>query len=90
MSSSLNLDPTTLLFDIAVLAVVMAVVSFSAARASPREQFGLSEWGIATAAGAGGFFLYFIQQGAPTPLFIVTTNALIMAGGAYVLAPTEN
>jgi hypothetical protein len=36
MSSTLNLDPSTLLFSISVLAAVMATVSFSAAGASSR------------------------------------------------------
>jgi hypothetical protein len=71
MSSSLNLDPSTLLFSISVLAMVMATVSFSAAGASPREQFGLSEWGIAMAAGAAGIAPYFIQQGPTSAVFIV-------------------
>jgi hypothetical protein len=64
MSFSLNLDPSTLLFGISLLAVVMATVSFSAARAAPKEQFGLSQWGIAMAAGAGGILLSFIQGSA--------------------------
>ena len=84
MSSSLNLDPSTLLFGIALLAVVMAAVSISAARAAPREQFGLSEWGIAMAAGAGSILLSFVQGSAPSPLLIVAKNALVMAPGPTV------
>jgi diguanylate cyclase (GGDEF)-like protein len=90
MSSSLNLDPSTLLFGISLLAVVMATVSISAARAAPKEQFGLSEWGIAMAAGAGSTLLSFTQGSAPSPLLIVATNALIMAAGAYCLLAHAN
>ena len=74
MASSLNLDPSTLLFGISLLAVVMAIVSISAARAAPKEQFGLSEWGIAMAAGAGSTLLFFIQGSAVSPLLIVASN----------------
>jgi hypothetical protein len=90
MSSSLNLDPSTLLFGISLLAVVMATVSISAARAAPKEQFGLSEWGIAMAAGAGGILLSFVQGSASSPLLIVARNALIMAAGAYCLLAHAN
>lgn len=83
MESSLRLDPHTLVFSVAILGYLMALVSFCLARALPRH--GFVEWGAAMGCGATGLLLYFFRGNAPLLLTYVVANVLVTAYVALTL-----
>jgi diguanylate cyclase (GGDEF)-like protein len=83
--STPGLDPATLLFAIGALGLLLALISFSAARALPDQRMGLREWGRAMLAASGGFLLQFLRGHAPWELTFLLANLLVMMVPAFVL-----
>ena len=75
----LQLDPLTLLFSIACMALLMSGVSFTLARAHPGEDYGLALWGWAMAAGSGAFALISMRGQLGLVSGFLVANALVLA-----------
>lgn len=83
--SAPGLHPGTLLFSIGALALLLAVISFSAARALPDLRLGLRDWGRAMLAAAGGFLLQYLRGHAPWELTFLLANLLVMMVPVFAL-----
>jgi signal transduction histidine kinase len=71
------LDPLTLLFSLAVLGFLMAVVFLSFAQALPAYRAALVAWSKAMAAAGGALLLYFLRGHAPLLLTFMLANVLV-------------
>ena len=71
------LDPLTLLFSLAVLGLLVAVVFLGLARAMPEYGSSLVAWSKAMAAVGGAFVLYVFRNHAPLLLTFVLANVLV-------------
>jgi diguanylate cyclase (GGDEF)-like protein len=77
--TALHIDPVTLLFSLSLLCFLMAVMSFSSARANPHKKFGLEKWGAAMGCIGFGFLLLFFRAQLPWSVSFLLANGLIMA-----------
>ena len=89
-SSTLQLDATTIVFSISMLALFMAALSFILGSGTPRRDSGLREWGVSMTLCAGAFLLFFFSNLGPRVLTFLVANALVMAALPYgLLAHTK-
>lgn len=71
------LDPHTLLFSLAVVGFLMAVLFVSFARAMPGQRAALVAWSKAMGSLGAAFMLYFFRGQAPLLFTFVLANALV-------------
>ncbi|MDZ5460913.1 sensor histidine kinase [Azohydromonas lata] len=71
------LDPHTLLFSLAVVGFLMAVLFVSFARAMPGQRAALVAWSKAMGSLGAAFTLYFFRGQAPLLFTFVLANALV-------------
>ncbi|MEC5215581.1 diguanylate cyclase (GGDEF)-like protein [Actimicrobium sp. GrIS 1.19] len=74
----MHIDPVTLLFSLSLLCFLMAVMSYSSARATPNKKFGLEKWGAAMGCIGFGFLLLFFREKLPWVVSFLLANGLIM------------
>lgn len=83
--SSLWLDAYTLVFSIAMLASLMAAVSFVLCSGTSGDCSGLNEWGKAMVCLAGAFFLFFFRGHGPWVLTFLVANTLVLVAMPFGL-----
>ena len=85
LPSTPPLDPVTLMFSVALLALLMAGVSAALARSLPSQKAALQAWSQALAVGSAAFLLYFLRGHVPFLLSFVLGNLLILLLAALCL-----
>ncbi len=83
--SAPHLDPTTLVFAIGVLGLIMGGVSLAASKSMPAQRSSLASWSKSMLSAGGGFMLLFLQGHAATEFTFLMAHTLIIACAAYCL-----
>jgi len=81
----LALDPSTLIFSIGALALMLSTISWSMALANQRQSLGLGAWATGTASVGIAFVLFFLRGHVSWFLSFLVANSLVLLGSSCCL-----